>query len=154
MVHRMPHVIRALVLAIAGVALAGCGWPYTSGGSSSSSGSSSGGTATAPAGDAPILQAANMVASVAPANGLYTISGLLTYSCDDDVVETVRVTVYIVGQSYNYPANGMENAYGWPFTFTLVDDVPYQPGPLDYEITLITKGGVQSTPTQETVTLQ
>jgi len=151
MVPPMPLVTRAL--AIASVLVAGCGWPYTSG---SGSGSSPGtvGSAT-PAGDPPILQAANMTAAVAPASGLYTIFGTLTYTCDDDVVSTYRVTVPVVGKSYDYPAPGLSDAYGTPFSFTLIDDVPFNgAGATTYEIILITKGGVQSTPDIESVVLQ
>jgi len=152
MVGPMLHVIRAL--AIAGVFTAGCGWPYTSG-SGSSSNPGNVGSATPPAGDAPVLQAANMVASVAPANGTYTISGFLTYSCDDDVVSTYRVTVPVLGKSYDQTAPGLANAYGIAFSFTLSDDIPLtSAGPTTYEIILITSGGVQSTPDIESVNLQ
>jgi hypothetical protein len=148
----MQHLFHAIALVFTGVAVVGCNWPPTGTGSSSSPSS---GTASTPIGDPPIITAADMSGSAAPNNGVYTIFGSLTYSCDDDVVHTVRVSVPVVGKSYDFPGPDTADGYGTPFNFTLVDDIPLAgAGPTNYSIILITKGGAQSAPFPETVDLQ
>jgi hypothetical protein len=157
----MQHLLRAaapraaalpaLVLVIVGVVVAACNIPTGSGTAPST------GTPATPAasGDPPDFEAANMTASAAAdSNGVYTIFGSLTYECDDDIVQTVQVDVPVLGKSYQYPANGQSDAYGWPFSFPLAPNGLLGPGDADYTLTLITKGGAQSTPMAETVTLQ
>ncbi len=150
----MQHVIRALAIAatvtVVSIPSLGCDWPPTGNGSSTTSS-----TPATPVGNPPILTAADMSGSASPLNGVYTIFGSLTYTCDGDVVHTVRISVPIVGKSYDFPGPDTSEGYGQPFNFQLVDDIPFAgAGDVNYSIILISKGGAQSAPFPETVTLQ
>jgi hypothetical protein len=148
---RIIKVAFAAFAACAGLASA-CNWPPTS----SNTGSSSTGTASVPTGDPPILDALNMSATALVSGSEYVVTGSITFHCDDDgVVSEILVNVPVIGKTITVTVNDEASAVGQPFTFQLPDDVPLTgAGATTYIVTLVTKGGAQSTPADESVILQ
>jgi len=113
------------------------------------------GGAVAPQGDPPILDALNMVQSAQATGGFYTITGYITFHTDDSyVVTTVLVDVPVIGKTITVPEPSLATAYGLYFSFQLPDQVPLSgAGATTYIVTLVTNGGAQSTPADESVVL-
>jgi hypothetical protein len=129
-------------------------WPTTGGSTSSGNGSTA---AALPTTDPPVITDLSMSASVlTPTNGVYTVSGVITYSDDDDVVSKFQVQVPVLGKTYTFPVdNPVAAGYGEPIAFTLSADAPLGgAGPTNYILTLVNSSGAVSAGVEESMDLE
>jgi hypothetical protein len=127
-------------------------WPTTAG---TTTGSTS--TSALPTTDAPVITDLNMSASIlTPTKDMYTITGVITYSDDDDVVVKAEVEVPVLGKTYPFNfANPVSDAFGETITFQLSADPPLGgAGPTNYILTLVNASGAVSAGVEESMDLE